>query len=153
MITKLIVNVEKDYRCPFCSDHEDCYYVIWEGIMETPICDGCDWEFKYYFLSSPQETVCFGSSALPMEERIPMLEKITGTSIYDLQMSVVLGDLLECCDRKNYDAMSNQNAEKWGDNVIEREIQKKRREWDYRIRQRKKLIRQIMRLQEKKGSR
>ena len=149
MIKILKVTVGKDYRCPFCPDHEDCYYVIWEGLIETPICDACALEFEYYFLTPPGEAIWFGSTALPMEERIPILEKITGKSIYDLQLSFVLSDLVKCSDPKNLDEMINQYAEKWGEDVMKREIQKKRREWNYHIRYRKKLIRKIMRMQEK----
>lgn len=149
MIKKQVVKVEKDYRCPFCPDHEDCYYVIWEGLMETPICDACDWELKYYFLSPPREAIYFGSDALPMQERIPILEKITGKSILDLQMSFVLGELAKCCDPKYFDEIMRKHTDIWGGDLVKHDIKKERRKWIEHIRYTKKLIRQIMRMRKR----
>jgi len=56
MIKTRTVEVPRDYRCPFCPDHEDEDYVIWEGLMETPICDGCDYELGYFFLRDSEIT-------------------------------------------------------------------------------------------------
>jgi len=41
----------------------------------------------------PNETVSFQANAIPIADRIPILEKITEKSIYDLQLSFVLCDL------------------------------------------------------------
>ncbi len=149
MIKERIVKVGKDYRCPFCPNHEDCYYVIWEGLMETPICDGCALEFEYFFLTPPGDAIWFESSALPMEERVPILEIIAGKSIYDLQLSFVIGDLNKCLAPKYFDEKMQKHTEIWGKDIVKRDIKEERRQWIKNIRHSKKLVRKIMRSQKK----
>lgn len=37
------IKMESKYTCPLCTDHEDDVF-IWNNILQTPICQGCNYE-------------------------------------------------------------------------------------------------------------
>jgi len=148
MIKKREVEVARDYRCPLCEEHGDESCFIWEGLIETPICDSCSYKLRYFLMTPPDEGIWFGSDLHSIQTSI--LEKITGKSIYDLQMSFVLRDLDHYRNPKKYnEEISYYCANGWGENEVKQLIREKRRGWIQCFRHRKKLIRKLIRLQEK----
>jgi hypothetical protein len=147
MIKERIVNVEKNYRCPFCPNHENEYYMIWEGLMDTPICGACNREIEYFLLTPPDEGIWFGFDLRPMETST--LERLTGKSIYELQLSFALHTLDYYRDHENFDRKINYYTEGLSEDDRKQCIREERREWIKGIRYRKKLIRKLIRLQDK----
>lgn len=146
MIKMRKVNVGKDYRCPFCPNHEDEYYMIWEGFIDKPICGECIREIEYFLLTPPDERIWFGLDLRPMETST--LERITGKSIHDLQMAYALYNLYYYRDPENfYRKISYTDG--WGDAERKQCIREERRQWITGIRQTKRLIRKLIRLQDK----
>ena len=146
MIKMRIVNVEKDYRCPFCPNHDDEYYMIWEGLMDTPICGECAREIEYFLLTPPDEGIWFGRNLQPMETST--LEKITGKSIFDLQLSYALHTLDYYRDPENF-YRKIRYADGWGEEDRKQCIREERRQWIAGNRQTKRLVRKLIRLQYK----
>jgi len=148
MIKKHEVEVAKDYRCPLCMELGDESYFIWEGIIETPICDTCSYELCWFLMTPPDEGIWFGSDLHSIDTSI--LEKITGKSMYDLQMSYVLSDLDSYHYPKKYDEeISDYYANGWSEDEVKQRIREKRRGWIQCFRHRKKLIRKLIRLKKK----
>jgi hypothetical protein len=140
------VNVEKDYRCPFCPNHEDEYYMIWEGFIDKPICGECTREIEYFLLTPPDEGIWFGRDLQPMETST--LERITGKSIFDLQLSFALDTLDYYRDPENF-YRKIRYTDEWGEDDRKQCIREERRQWIAGARQTKKLIRKLIRLQYK----
>ncbi len=148
MIKTCKVEVGRDYRCPFCPDHEDECYLIWEGLIETPICDVCSYELGCFLLTPPDEDIWFGFDLHSIEKSI--LEKITGKSIYELQMSYLLNDLDSYRCFKNYDVeIRYYNIQGWSNDEMKQFMRQQKRGWVQCFRHRKKLIRKLIRLQDK----
>jgi hypothetical protein len=147
MIKTSKVEVERDYRCPFCPDHEDEYYFIWEGLIEAPICDACSYELGYFLLTPPDEGIWFGFDLHSIETL--MLEKITGKSIHDLQMAYLLRDIGSYRDTKIFDENMRHHTEGWSKDEAKQFRKAQRRGWIQCLRHRKKLIRKLIRLHEK----
>lgn len=147
MINTREIEVEKGYRCPLCQDHEDESYFIWEGIIETPICDACSYELGYLFLTPPDEGIWFGFDLHSIETSI--LEKITGKSINDLQMSYLLKSLHYYRYPEKLDKKICYYSEKMDENEREIFMRQEQRQGIEEIRYRKKLIRKLIRLQDK----
>jgi hypothetical protein len=144
------VKVEKDYRCPFCSDHEDCYYVIWEGLLDTPICNGCNYEIKISFVQMPEYHIWFYSSTLPHWERINILEELTGKSEIDLRLLFALDSLEYYNDFKNISEKIDSITDEMDDEVEKKSlIRQQQHYWIEGKRHAKKLIRKLLKLQEK----
>lgn len=146
MIKMRKVNVEKDYRCPFCPNHEDEYYMVWEGLMNTPICGECTRGIEYFLLTPPDEGVWFGRDLHPMETST--LEKITGKSIFDLQLSYALHTLDYYRDPEKF-FRKIRYTDGWGKNDRKQCIREERRQWIAGTRQTKRLVRKLIRLQDK----
>jgi len=144
-----VIEVEKGYRCPLCNGHDDCYYVILDGLLDIPICDGCNYEFGYYFLSPPESPIWFLSDTLPIWERVPILETITGISIHDLRLSYVLRSLSSYVDLNILNEKISSMTENMDEDKKKIIARKERHNWIAGIRHRKKLIRKILKLREK----
>ena len=148
MIKKHKVDVAIDYRCPHCMEIGDESYFVWEGIIETPICDTCSYELRWFLMTPPDEGIWFGSDLHSIDTSI--LEKITGKSMYDIQMSYVLSDLDSYRYPKKYDKeISDYYANGWIEAEVKQRIREKRRGWIQCLRHRKKLIRKLVRLKKK----
>ena len=147
MIKRRNVEVGRDYRCPSCQDHEDEHYLIWEGLIETPICDACSYELGYFLLTPPDEGIWFGFDLHSMNTSA--LEKMTGKSIYDLQLSYLLKSLDYYHDHKNLDKKIYYYSEKMDGNEKKIFMRQEQRQWIEGIRHRKKLIRKLIRLKKK----
>lgn len=148
MIKRYEMEVAIDYQCPLCMELGDESYFIWEGIIETLICDSCSYELRYFLMTPPDEGIWFRSDLHSIDTAI--LEKITGKSIYDLQVSYVLSDLDHYRYPKKYDEeLSDYYATGWSEDEAKQRIREQRRGWIQCLRHRKKLIRKLIRLKKK----
>ena len=98
-------------------------------------------------MTPPDEGIWFGSDLHSIDTSI--LEKITGKSIYDLQMSYVLSDLDHYRDTKIFDEKMRYHTEGWSKDEAKQFMREQRRGWLQCLRHRKKLIRKLIRLKKK----
>ena len=47
------VDVPEGYRCPFCPEHDDEDFFVWESLLADPICLGCTHDIFNALLSIP----------------------------------------------------------------------------------------------------
>ncbi len=88
------VEVPKGYRCPFCPDHADEDFMIWETLLTEPICHGCTYDIFNALLSIPPVD--------PLDpEKIPRLEQLTGKPALDLSLLVVREEIARLEDEEN----------------------------------------------------
>lgn len=140
MIKTTEVKVGKDYRCPFCPDHRDCNYVIWEGLLDTPICGGCDQELKISFVQMPEH-------AIWRHHDMAILRELTGKSYVDLQLIFALNSLEYYRDTKNLEYKINYYSDKMDEEEKKIFIRQEKRYWMEGTRHAKKLIRKILKLE------
>jgi len=150
MIKSQKVQRENGYRCPFCTDHDDEEFFIWKDFIETPICEGCVRELGYFFLTPPDEGIWFGFDLHPIKTTI--LERITGKSINALQLSYVVKSLNQFRDHNKLENKIIYYSQNMDDNEKKIFRRQQKGHWIEGIRHRKKLIRKLIRLQEKIGA-
>lgn len=147
MIKSQKVQPENGYRCPFCTDHDDEEFFIWKDFIETPICDGCVHELGYLFLTPPDEGIWFGFDLHSIKTTI--LERITGKSINALQLSYLVKSLNQFRDHKKLENKIIYYSKNMDDTEKKIFRRQQKGHWNEGIRHRKKLIRKLIRLQEK----
>src|SRR5258708_1333589 len=77
-----IVSTPDDYRWPFCPGHTDDLFMLWTGVLEEPICNGCTYELFNIVIHGQD----LWSSA---SDRITELERLAGKSLKDLRITVL----------------------------------------------------------------
>ncbi len=88
------VEVPKGYQCPFCPDHADEDFMIWDTLLTEPICQGCTYEIFNALLAIPPVD-------LLDPEKIPRLEKLTGKPALELSLLVVKEEIALLKDQEN----------------------------------------------------
>ena len=124
--------------------------MIWENLLDTPICNGCDYEIKISFVQMPEYHIWFYSATLPHWERINILEELTGKSEIDLRLLFALDSLQYYNHFKNLSEKIDSIANKMDDEVEKKSlIRQQQRYWIEGKRHAKKLVRKLLKLQEK----
>jgi hypothetical protein len=86
--------VPEGYRCPFCPDHVDEDFLVWETLLAEPICEGCSYDIFNALLAIPPVD-------LLDPEKIPRLEQLAGKSALELSLLVVREEIAELEDQEN----------------------------------------------------
>ena len=107
------------YRCPFCPDHDDVDFVVWEGLLAEPVCQRCTYEIFNAFLSIPPVDLLDAG-------KIPRLAELTGQPPLALAMRVVQEDLAEL---KKTEGLAKKNHRYKGV-IRSQHSQGNRRDWE-----------------------
>ncbi|MCX5890426.1 MAG: hypothetical protein NTY36_13410 [Deltaproteobacteria bacterium] len=122
------------YRCPFCPDHVDEDFLVWETLLAEPICDGCTYDIFNALLVIPPVD-------LLDPEKIPRLEQLTGKPALELSRLVVQEDIALLEDKENLERKIRNSREFPGETREKIEM-----EWHERLAQMRSLLAELEKL-------
>lgn len=82
------IKMEAGYTCPLCPDHSDDVF-IWNNILQTPICQGCNYELW---------NDVYGHESRPESMLLDRLEKLTSLCYEEyclIELESVIADSTE----------------------------------------------------------
>jgi|GEM_PF-4403848 len=80
------VDVPDGYHCPFCPDHDDEDFFVWDLILDQPICHGCSYDLYFALLEAGEENP-IGTDLLNR------LEELTGKPFVESALSLVRNEI------------------------------------------------------------
>lgn len=106
------------YHCPFCPNHVDDEFFVWNGVLEEAICDGCTYDLLAVVEAWPKPTIP------DFAQEIAMLERLSGKSMREIQAVVARREVAEGEDLERMRAVLSWKEEwRFGPPFITRALQ------------------------------
>ena len=91
------VDVPDGYHCPFCPDHDDEDFFVWDLILDQPICHGCSYDLYFALLEAGEENP-IGTDLLNR------LEELTGKPFVESALSLLRNEKAYLEEEENLQA-------------------------------------------------